>query len=464
MKNQLHQLYTSLGEKKLIEHNSQVIEQEIAWFSKVLTQRIEDYFSHTGICHSILHSPPALSDNHSTYGNMVSSFQMTPEERLVVMLALLPHISPHVLDIFCIKNNNIERNYTEFGGINSLSRTGFIPTGETARFLIAGDDVTKGFFASRLFTHDHYFYKENIIKLSGTTEDGPSLSGILKISEEYLQLLTTGKPYYPSYTSDFPAKKITTSYEWEELVLDDEVREKVHEVIDWITYGESLLQDWGLEKRIAPGYRALFQGPSGTGKTLTVSLIGKVTGLEVYRVDLSMTISKYIGETQKNLAALFDVAHNKQWILFFDEADSLFSTRTETQTSNDRSANQEVAYLLQRIEDFPGVIILATNLLSNIDTAFIRRFQTLVRFQLPDSRQRLQLWKQCYEDEKIPLDQAIDFETIAETYDLSGGNIINILRSSCIRAIKRENQKVTHKDILEGIKKEYEKLGRLFPK
>jgi SpoVK/Ycf46/Vps4 family AAA+-type ATPase len=145
-------------------------------------------------------------------------------------------------------------------------------------------------------------------------------------------------------------------------------------------------------KQIAPVYRALFYGPSGTGKTLTATLLGKEFSREVYRVDLSQVISKYIGETEKNLEKIFVQAENKNWILLFDEADALFGKRTQTKSSNDKYANQEVSYLLQRVENFNGLIVLASNFKNNIDDAFLRRFNSIINFTKPNVEERLELW------------------------------------------------------------------------
>ncbi len=167
------------------------------------------------------------------------------------------------------------------------------------------------------------------------------------------------------------------------MVVDYQVAGQLEEINTWITGHHTVMEKWNLKRILKPGYRSLFYGPPGTGKTLAATLLGKRNQMDVYRVDLSMIVSKYIGETEKNLARVFDLAENREWILFFDEADALFGKRTSTQTSNDRHANQEVAYLLQRIEDFPGTVILATNLRSNIDEAFSRRFQSTIFF--PDA-------------------------------------------------------------------------------
>src|SRR5690606_1665724 len=152
------------------------------------------------------------------------------------------------------------------------------------------------------------------------------------------------------------------------------------------------MKDWGMEKRLNPGFRVLFHGPPGTGKTLTASLLGKYTGKEVYKIDLSMVVSKFIGETEKNLANLFDKAENKDWILFFDEADALFGKRTNVRDAHDKYANQEVSFLLQRTETYAGLVILATNFKNNIDDAFARRFQSHIYFPSPAFGERLKIW------------------------------------------------------------------------
>ena len=195
---------------------------------------------------------------------------------------------------------------------------------------------------------------------------------------------------------------------------------------------------------------------SGTGKTMTATLLGKTTGREVYRVDLSMIISKYIGETEKNLAKIFDVAEHKNWILFFDEADSLFGKRTVANSSNDRHANQQTGYLLQKIEDFAGIIILASNLNDNIDSAFSRRFQSMVHFKMPDVQERYELWQQAFSG-KCKLAPDIDLYKIAENYELSGGAIINILRYCALAAIQRGGDVALKEDVVAAIKKEFRK-------
>ncbi len=286
------------------------------------------------------------------------------------------------------------------------------------------------------------------------------MSGVLALSSEYLSYFTSGVSVKPDYGINFPAKRITTSLDWNDLVLDENIMDEIAEIRDWIEHGPTLMNDWGMSKKIKPGFRTLFYGPPGTGKTLTASLLGKSAGLDVYRIDLSMVVSKFIGETEKNLANVFDQAENKNWILFFDEADALFGKRTQASSSNDRHANQEVSYLLQRVEDFPGVVILATNLKANLDDAFSRRFQSMIYFPMPGPEQRRTLWKKAFSDYTV-LEDNFNLDEIANKHEMAGGAIINIVRYSSMKALKRGDNRILRKDVVEGIRKEFGKDGKI---
>ncbi|MEM7186761.1 MAG: ATP-binding protein, partial [Bacteroidota bacterium] len=191
------------------------------------------------------------------------------------------------------------------------------------------------------------------------------------------------------------------------------------------------------------------------------SLLGKFTQKDVYRIDLSTVVSKYIGETEKHLSSLFDKAANKDWILFFDEADAIFGKRTNVRDAHDKYANQEVSYLLQRVESHPGLVILASNFKDNIDEAFTRRFQSLCPFELPGAKERKQIWLKNM-PAPLLLTNDIDMDEIAKRFDLSGSNIMNIIHY-CSLQVLNSDEVVLSKDVLmNGIKREYQKEDRLF--
>jgi ATPase family associated with various cellular activities (AAA) len=441
--------------------NAQCLERELDWFSKVLETSLSLYFKQETEYQSIydIPTPDLETDGASEYARLVRECGMSVDERIVLMLALMPHIRPQVLDAFFMRNKNFDRGFTEVGGWRGKSHSGFLPTCETASFIVAGHDLQKRFEIIRLFEQDHVFAKKCILRVEHQSLGEPLFSGALLISTEYLNRFTSGITHKPDYSINFPAKLITTRLSWDDLILAPDVLDEIDHMSIWLRHSRTIMEEWGLDKAIKPGYRSLFYGPPGTGKTLTATLIGASVGADVYRIDLSMVVSKYIGETEKNLANVFDQAQNKNWILFFDEADALFGKRTQTSSSNDRYANQEISYLLQRVEDFPGVVILATNLKANIDEAFARRFQTVVYFPMPDVEQRLRLWKGML-NEKCPVAKDLELEKLAEKYELSGGAITNVVRYGAIRALRQRGGVIAQGDLLKGITRELMKEGR----
>lgn len=431
-----------------------MITAHIDWFNRMLTVAIQLYFRQGCEYTSIEEvGPPA----DGWLEDMTGRQEITFNERTAIMLALMPHICPQALDIFFVQNKDFDRPYTEFGGWKGLSHGGFLPTGETASFIIAGEDMEKKKAVIRMFQRDHWLYAQNILRLEGAGEGEPFLSGQLRPSEEFLSHVLLDKEYKPDYTIGFPAKLITTPLEWEDMILDYDTQEALEEINTWIKHQHTILENWGLNRILKPGYRALFYGPPGTGKTLAATLLGKKNQMDVYLVDLSMIVSKYIGETEKNLAKVFDMAENRNWILFFDEADALFGKRTSTNTSNDRHANQEVAYLLQRIEDFPGTIILATNLRSNIDEAFSRRFQSVIYFPMPNEEQRYELWKNMLPPTWLK-EQNNELVTLAAETELSGGSITNVVRRCALQLLMSGKKTLDTQTLKEALEKEKAKL------
>lgn len=431
-----------------------MLREHIGWFNRVLTVAIQLYFRQGCELESIEEvRPPCDGWMEQVTGQQDIRF----EERVVVMLALMPHICPQALDIFFVQNKDFDRQYTEFGGWKGLSHGGFLPTGETASFILAGEDVEKRKDVVRLFGREHWFYRKDILRLEGAGEGEPLLSGQLRVSDGFLSRVLLGEEYKPDYSIGFPAKRITTGLEWDELVVDYRVAAELEEINTWISSHRTVMEDWGLLRYLKAGYRAMFYGPPGTGKTLAATLLGKKNGMDVYRVDLSMIVSKYIGETEKNLARVFDMAENRNWILFFDEADALFGKRTSTNTSNDRHANQEVAYLLQRIEDFPGTVILATNLKSNIDEAFSRRFQSVVYFPMPDEELRRELWRNMLPKKWLGR-LAEELIAIAAETELSGGSITNVVRRCAIQMVMSGRNTLDQQTLKEALQKEKSKL------
>lgn len=443
------------------ELNAASLNRELDWLSKVTRLRFDIYFQRDAEYNEITKmNAPDLSEDTSVFAQTLKRLDLSFEERLIVILALAPHVRPHLLDIFFTKNSDYDRGFSEFGGIKGENFGGFIPTGETAAFILGGDSLSGRIQLFEIFDSSHAFYKHKVLKLDTTKDNEPRLSGALVIEPDYIDLFTIGRTHKPTFSTKFPATLIQVNSDWSDLILDPEIKKQIDHIYSWVRDNDVIMNDWNMKNKIKPGYRALFYGPPGTGKTFTAGLIGKSTGKDVYKIDISMLVSKWVGETEKNLARVFDMAENKDWILFFDEADSLFGKRTDTNSSQERYANQEVSYLLQRTEEYPGTVILSSNLKGNIDEAFTRRFQSMIYFPMPGERERLALWQKAFNG-TIRQEDSVDLKQIAREYTLSGGAIINVLKFCAIRAVQKRSPLISKDELVEAIRNEFLKEGKV---
>lgn len=381
-------------------------------------------------------------------------------ELALFALALSHHVRPGALDHLLLKHLPEGGEFPEFGGAKTGNYRGILPTGETAQFILAGDNLEKRMIVAHILSGDHWFARKRILWLEPVRAGEPVMSGRLIVDPEIVEEITTGKVSPPRFSPDFPAEHIETGMEWNDLVLHPATMAQIREIEHWIAHNDTLLDSWGMRGRIKPGYRALFHGPPGTGKTLTATLLGKHSERDVFRIDLSRTVSKYIGETEKNLASLLDKAESKGWILFFDEADALFGKRTEVRDAHDKYANQQVAYLLQRIENYDGLVILASNQRTNIDDAFVRRLQAIITFPMPQPDERLELWRKALPPQMALADD-IDWHDVAERHELSGAAILNVIHFCAIDVLATGGRPLNLASLHAAIQREYVKEGRI---
>ncbi|QEC48473.1 AAA family ATPase [Baekduia soli] len=248
---------------------------------------------------------------------------------------------------------------------------------------------------------------------------------------------------------------------WEELVLPDRQRDRLRSISAYLRHRDRVLSDWGYERTVArtQGIKVLFAGESGTGKTMASQVLASELGLDIFRVDLATVVSKYIGETEKNLERIFGAADGSNAILFFDEADALFGKRSEVSDAHDRYANIEVAYLLQRMEAYPGAVILATNFKRNIDDAFLRRLDVVVDFPFPEAEDRRRIWELLLPAE-APVDADLDLDFLATQFKLSGGAIRNCSLAAAFLAAD-EDTAIGMRHLVLAVAQEYAKQGRL---
>ncbi len=256
------------------------------------------------------------------------------------------------------------------------------------------------------------------------------------------------------------ATKITPVNIWEDIVLPPDKKEQLREVCNYVKNYPTVYELWGFDKHTrSKGLNVLFSGPSGTGKTMAAEIIAGELGLDMYKIDLSMVVSKYIGETEKNLNQIFKDAEDANAVLFFDEADALFGKRSEIKDAHDRYANIEINYLLQKIEEQEGIVVLATNMQKNIDDAFLRRMNYIVEFPFPNDMYRLEIWQHIFPKD-TPLDEMIDFKGLSKL-EISGGNIKNIAVTAAFLAAE-DSRSIKMEHLQKAAKREFQKIGKLF--
>lgn len=423
-----------------------LINQHIAQLTTVISARLRQQHLNGQM---IFECP----DDDSFYSDFIKQHGMSSDELVIVLLGLLPHLQSNFFENIILEHFPTGGDFPEMGGVKGMNHRGMLPTGETAQFLLAGNDIANRIRVATYFSPDHFFHKRNILTLESVKEGEPRMSGRIILSQEVVERLTIGKTSAPVFSPDFPAKLIETKMTWDDLILRPATQTQIDDIRIWLKHHLTLAADPVVSRKIKPGYRVLFYGPAGTGKTLTASLLGNQFAKEVYRIDLSQVVSKFIGETEKNLEKVFSKAENKEWILFFDEADALFGKRSGISNAHDKYANQEVSYLLQRVEDYPGLIILASNFKNNIDQAFLRRFNAIVHFPMPDASERLCLWKKNLPS-SIPVHENVNLRIYANKYEFSGSSITNVIQYACLRALSRNEISILDDDILTGIRRE----------
>ena len=419
---------------------------------------------------------------------------------------MAPHIIPGLFDKAIDYKIGASGNFPGIGGVRGKNSRFFLPTGETALFLISDNDIEKRILVQQFFGAEHIFWEKKILWLEDMQTREPAMHGKLIMSADYIDLFIYGIHKSPQFSISFPARKISPTKEMNQptinnLVIPEELHEQINEIKSWLIHNDQLMNEYGMKGKLRQGYRTLFYGPPGTGKTFTARILGAELNKEVYKIDLSMIVSKYIGETEKNLELLFARAEDKGWILFFDEADALFGKRTNVRDAHDKYANQEVSYLLQRIEDYNGLIILATNMKNNIDDAFIRRFNAILKFPFPDEVQRSLIWQKAFPENALFVTKqtnitekegrkkveekfiSVNISDVVKRYEMSGGNIINVVHYAGIKAVEKinsdeEQQRMIYdnlaedenekklifylSDVMNGIKRELTKEGKPF--
>lgn len=433
------------------------LQNYFSWLQEIIflrTQNIRDF----DFSEAVKQKPIPGTNTKTIFSTIVKEYNFNEVEQFITLLSLAPYFIPAYINSTAAKNSNGKDSNLLFNrsGINGS----FYPSIETAISLLGGSNIA---FRQRYFPYfsvDSKLFKDDFLAQPAPPQGEPFTRATLTPGQNFLNNILLGQNLGPEFSHDFPATLITSDYTWDELIVDYDTRNQLKEVKEWLDY-ENIRRTKGIEnKKFKGGYKCLFFGVPGTGKTLAASLIGKLTNRQVYRIDLSAVVSKYIGETEKNLAKIFDRAAHGNWILFFDEADALFGKRGTTQNAHDRYANQEVSYLLQRFENYEGVSILASNFKENIDTAFYRRFHSIVQFKNPEQEERLRLW-QVHLPEEFKFAEDIDLGEISRNVKINGAGIYNVMRRSCMKAVLNNDMVIQGSDMLDSVKLEFAKENKI---
>lgn len=442
--------------------NMEVIHNEVEWLKSIIEARLADLEENDaeGLQEKLtIAGLPDLSSSEAAYAKVISKLQFGLEERLLFILTFLPYYNPSLLtSYFRDEQHSLQVKHPEVGGlIKSLSRQ-FVPTIQTFQFLLCGFDQQEATKQVLLLRGKSKLFMEGIVKeqgVHGFAEPHNDHEEILTVSAEFVDHLRSSQEPRPKFSPTFPAQLVESNYEWEDVVFHQITKEQFQPLMDWLLRQETLRSRSAKWKVTAP---ILFYGSPGTGKSMTAQLIGKTLERDVFRVDLSMIVSKYVGETEKNLAHLFDKAENKDWILFFDEADGLFAKRTGVSNANDKWANMGVNYLLQRMESFKGISILATNIKENLDAAMSRRFRYMIKFPRPSAVERKQLWTKLL-PEHYRYDKRVNLDLVSKE-DLTGANIANIILDCAVAAEKVNTHLISRDMIQKCVIRELQKEDR----
>jgi len=389
--------------------------------------------------------PLSVYDGEGPLAKVVSASGLSRAEALILVAALAPEVDERFNDL-----------YRKLAG----RALGEGLTGTVARTLGARSFEGRMAMATLLAPG-------STLRRVGLLELEPSphgeLAGTIRAESDLAAWVLGRPPISGRATPDFPATLLRTVHTLDDVVVTGAVARKLDELVARIRHREEVVYDWGFGHRHddVEGLVALFHGPPGTGKTMTAAAVAKHAGLAAYRVDLSALVSKYIGETEKQLARIFDRSARQRCVLVFDEADAVFGTRTAISDSHDLYANQTVSYLLSRVESHPGIVLLTTNLLSNIDDAFRRRIHVVIEFPTPGVGERVRLWRDVVPPE-LPLAADLDLHGLAERFSLTGAQIRDATIEAAYRAAA-DGKIVTNEHLTAGVRRQYEKAGRMFP-
>jgi len=428
------------------------IEKELYWLEKLILIRIHNTQKET---QQAIPEPPQT--NGEPYSLLVESYKLSLPERIWLALALAKAVKPEILAYLGIDDEKIKY---AIGGYVKPYLNVFVPTLKTVLFLSAGEDYKLMQEHLAILNPRNRLILDQILIMNclgnqRETEEREDdwINYHFRVPNTYLRYFLTGDEPRLDEDAGFPAYLATTSFDFEDIILSQTIRNELQDLMKYMTIRDQMLKIEHVKGKVRENYIVVFSGMPGTGKSITAKTLGKKMNLPVYIVDLSRVVSKYIGETEKNLEKIFDRFTGKPCLLFFDEADALFGKRTEVKDARDRYANQETAYLLQKIEEFSGVAILATNIQdveNTLDKAFQRRIRRHIHFDFPLEEERKELWEKALPASFTYPEGLV--ERLAKDYQLNGASIYNIISDVIVEAVYQKKYTITF-ELLERLMK-----------
>lgn len=434
-------LETNVNKVDCSENDIQGLLAELNWLTQIIEHRTNVHINKDSFDPSHFE---LIDLKNGAYSDLIEKFNFSVVERVTLALSILVNIKPEVFDCFLRANPDTGKPFREFGGIINKNTFQFQPTLRTAIFLLSGGDSQQFILYQNILRSNNRLFTEQIVNLYSEGEHHNYLpDSLIQLDSAYADYLFAGDIPRLDSGSNFPAKLLETNKTFDDLVLKESAKQQLEPALNYVRVQQELYANKDVENKIKKGFVLLLHGPPGTGKTLTASIIGNELNTQVYQIDSSLVVSKYIGETEKNLERVFQRLEGKNCILFFDEADAMFGKRTEVLDSKDRYANQGVSYLLQRMEKFDGLIILATNFEKNFDDAFKRRILTKIHIGRPDVSERIQLWNNALPDGYSYPSKAF-VEALSEHFAFTGANIAVVVKMSVEKAFSVGTKVLTH--------------------
>lgn len=429
---------------KTINVNHDSLNKEMEWLESLISIRCKELFLQGKLDFEPVEEIPELpkTDSDSPYGMIINTYQLQEMDRVLLALGIASAHYPSLFKSFIQIEESSSAFAIDVGGEYNKTNRSFKPTFQTALFLLAGKDLSLWSLYNAKLIAESVLLQNDIIYNRTETD---FIYGKIELDKAYLNYFLSGKKPRLDHGTYFPGSLYESDLTLDDIVLEPMVREQIKPIGQYIKALESGFFKSN-EHHFKSGFIALFYGAPGTGKTMLAGILANTYGIDMYHVDLSQVVSKYIGETEKNLEILFNRLQGKNCMLFFDEADSLFGKRSDVKDAHDRYANQEVSYLLQRIEKFDGLTVLASNFENNMDEAFKRRIDLSINIIRPTEATREALWKQ-YLPKNVMFESEAFLKHLAKDYSYTGSNIRNIMKNVAI-ALHNEGGKSIGQELI----------------